>query len=636
MITKEPKQSVGAFQDLYNEANAALPQVDGSINSVNSYFVNLEELIAKDTKFLVLPPIGDNSGENYFDINANTRKITVPTDFRNGAGVKGDQTAEIIYFAIDRYFDYKDLNTVKNIRVEWVNAEGTSGVSDIRSENISSADEFVFTDILKDKIVLGWILDDNITAAAGTVEFAIRFYDPDDNDSLESTEVEYSFSTQPARITINNTLNFDLYEPTLITSGITAEFIKNRISASQADEGDIADIPEPIIYLNIVPTGTNELDNLSFTDDDGIDESTDSYTLRVTASAVNQLSYKLKRTSKTGNVVADDLTEERDFEEVYLETEDSSPVEGKIYYELNEDGDGYDVASSVDFSSGTYYEKYAQYKVEEPGSYAFAISNRVGAYPKTIYSNIAQFPEAETPVISGATGSYNEDDGTYSINLDSDELTMTIDYTTPEKNTTTYQWYHGGDSSEDPGDQIDEATGNSWEAEADVEQYYYVNAFNKRNNKPSSTSNWVTFRVTHEPGVIEDNASNGYVKNFTRTSQNITTATLTFVVDFTEHKEGDETIPAFNRYDQINIYLKRKVNLDADFAPNTDPKLETPVFTLNKSDSPSQTVTVQNSVFSNFKSDDMGTDYYLEVEVIYNNMIKTSVLTSLNVSLYNR
>lgn len=635
MITKEPKQSVAAFQDLYAEANKALPQADGAINSVNSYFVNLKELVKKDIKFLVLPPIGDNSGENYFEINANTRKITVPSDFRNGAGVKGDQTAEIIYFAIDRYFDYKDLNTVKNIRVEWVNAEGISGISDVRGENTTSADELVFTDILKDKIVLGWILDDTITSAAGTVEFAIRFYDPDEDDSLENTEVKYSFSTQPARITINNTLAFNLNEPTLTTSGVTAEFVKNRISESQADEGDIENIPEPIIYLNIVPTGDNELDNLSFTDDDGIDESTDSYTIRVSASAVNQLIYKLKSSPNTGeNIDTDKLTEEKTFEEIYLETTDSSPVEGKIYYELNDDSE-YEVASSVDLGSGTYYEKYAQYEVKTPGSYAFAISNRVGAYSKTIYSNIAQFPEAETPVISGATGSYNEDDGTYAINLDSDELTMTIDYTTPEKNTTTYQWSWANTNNFSNKDIIEEATGKSWDAEADKEQYYFATATNNRNGKDSSVSNIVTFRATHEPGLIEDSTSNGYIKSFSYSGLNhITAATLNLQFNFS----GDEVqqIPAFNRYDKINFYLRRKISTDADFAPDTDPKLETPIFILNKGESPSQTIIIQNSVFANFKSDDLGTDYYLEVEVIYNNMVKTSVLTSYTVSLYNK
>lgn len=625
MITKEPKQSVAAFQDLYAEANKALPQADGAINSVNSYFVNLKELVKKDIKFLVLPPIGDNSGENYFEINANTRKITVPSDFRSGAGVKGDQTAEIIYFAIDRYFDYKDLNTVKNIRVEWVNAEGVSGISDIRGENTTSADELVFTDILKDKIVLGWILDDTITSAAGTVEFAIRFYDPDEDDSLENTEVKYSFSTQPARITINNTLAFNLNEPTLTTSGVTAEFVKNRISESQADEGDIENIPEPIIYLNIVPTGDNELNNLSFTDDDGIDESTNSYTLRVSASAVNQLIYKLKFSSNTDKITDADkqLTKEDSFEEIYLETTDSSPVEGKIYYELNEDSE-YEVASSVDLGSGTYYEKYAQYKVEEPGSYAFAISNRVGAYSKTIYSNIAQFPEAETPVISGATGSYNEDDGTYAINLDSDELTMTIDYTTPEKNTTTYEWYQGNSTNtpEDPGDLIEEATGKSWNADADgsEEQYYFVSAKNNRNGADSPVSNIVTFRATHEP--VAANAD--MISNFSATNSTATSADLSLGFNFS-------TI----NYDKINIYLRRQATIkdSAIPQPETDPKLETPILTINKGE-PTTNFTVPNSQFITFLGNETGVVLYLNIEIIYNNMKNENAITTKTMQLF--
>ena len=86
--------------------------------------------------------------EETFDIDANSRTITVPPSFKHGVGVKGDQVAEIIYFKIDRYFDATDLNT-QNIYIEWENAKGEQGLSKEYVRDIT-------TD--PDHIIFGWPL----------------------------------------------------------------------------------------------------------------------------------------------------------------------------------------------------------------------------------------------------------------------------------------------------------------------------------------------------------------------------------------------------------------------------------------------------------------------------------------------
>lgn len=48
--------------------------------------------------------------EPRFIINANTRKISIPSEF-GFLAVKKDHRAETIYFEIDRYFDDEDLST---------------------------------------------------------------------------------------------------------------------------------------------------------------------------------------------------------------------------------------------------------------------------------------------------------------------------------------------------------------------------------------------------------------------------------------------------------------------------------------------------------------------------------------------
>ena len=57
--------------------------------------------------------------EGNFIINANTRLISVPTDFnKNGVGVVGDNAAETLEFVIDRYFDEYDLAVVERTNGE--------------------------------------------------------------------------------------------------------------------------------------------------------------------------------------------------------------------------------------------------------------------------------------------------------------------------------------------------------------------------------------------------------------------------------------------------------------------------------------------------------------------------------------
>ena len=124
-------------------------KVSYGISSLNEYFQHIKELAAlaigtgsrtgSDPYFLRLP-----LDEPYFEINANTRGITVPGELSQIA-VVGDKLAEIVFFRIDRYYDAVDLNT-REIYIEWELPDGTKGISrdflrDVQSE--------------KDKIIFG-------------------------------------------------------------------------------------------------------------------------------------------------------------------------------------------------------------------------------------------------------------------------------------------------------------------------------------------------------------------------------------------------------------------------------------------------------------------------------------------------
>ena len=109
MITKVTKDNRGLYRALFEKATDALYGVDPTeeeiITSLDDYFVQFKDLVMVDPVFAILP-----LDEPYFEIDADTRVITVPSEFKkNGISVKGDQIAEIVFFTIDRYYDTTDL-----------------------------------------------------------------------------------------------------------------------------------------------------------------------------------------------------------------------------------------------------------------------------------------------------------------------------------------------------------------------------------------------------------------------------------------------------------------------------------------------------------------------------------------------
>ena len=134
--------------------------------------------------------------EPVFEIDANTRIITVPSQFKN-IGVAGDNTAEIIFFSIDRFFDAIDFGA-PNIKavIEWHRTTGNNQDSYVDEAYIKELT------LENNKVLIGWVIDDRITEEPGAIEFAIRLY------IQEGKEIVYSFSTSTAKVNIIKTLNF--------------------------------------------------------------------------------------------------------------------------------------------------------------------------------------------------------------------------------------------------------------------------------------------------------------------------------------------------------------------------------------------------------------------------------------------
>lgn len=205
MIVKT-SNNVSIYTHLFEQASQALAQVPGIdendriIGNIDEYFAVIQDLAPLDPIFTILP-----ADEEFFHIDANTRQIKIPKSFANGASVVGDESAEIIYFDIDRYFDIQDLASTK-IFVQCHTPDDKNYLCDVINVTTKFPDS--------DKLVFGWPLTNELTAVPGNLQFAVRFYnrkgDIDSNLAGNQNQLVYSFSTLTHIIKINQTLNFNL------------------------------------------------------------------------------------------------------------------------------------------------------------------------------------------------------------------------------------------------------------------------------------------------------------------------------------------------------------------------------------------------------------------------------------------
>lgn len=252
-------------------------KVDGvyphGINSLNTYFSWIKDLVDMGTgtleidrgekdaddnlilskvdydgmKFTILP-----LDEDVFTIDANTRRITVPTSFaNNGISVQSDEISEVIYFKVDRFYDATDLY-MQDIMIEWKAPNGFSGYS---VPTIKILDETA------NYVVFGWALSSKITSKAGNITFAVRFYQYDQ----ELSKIKYSLSTLTQTAKIMPNIDLDVAKllegstvPNYIAIKDSANAITERLqNSSTGNSGDKAVEPETKDeFFSVDPTNT--------------------------------------------------------------------------------------------------------------------------------------------------------------------------------------------------------------------------------------------------------------------------------------------------------------------------------------------------------------------------------------------
>lgn len=142
------------------------------------------------TKKAILLP----TDEQIYDINLNTKKISVPKYL----SVKNDHQAETIYFKFDRYYENVDLATTSCI-VKYTNAEKNSFIYPVPFYDLENA-------INENKIIIPWCIQGQATKKAGTIKFSITFFKVNAEHKLS-----YALNTMVAESEILQGQNDELY-----------------------------------------------------------------------------------------------------------------------------------------------------------------------------------------------------------------------------------------------------------------------------------------------------------------------------------------------------------------------------------------------------------------------------------------
>lgn len=179
-----------------DEGNEVLDEQGNVImQTVNPY--NNKPLLS-----IILP-----SDERTFDIDLASRTISVPTFL----SVAKDHRAETVYFLVDRYYEYKDLATT-SCMIEFINAEGKGGFYPVPFYDITSYPRYFSGDdeniVHEAKMIIPWCIEGDVTAAAGPVQFVVRFYNLDETN----TTFVYNIRTKVATAEVLGTLDGQILE----------------------------------------------------------------------------------------------------------------------------------------------------------------------------------------------------------------------------------------------------------------------------------------------------------------------------------------------------------------------------------------------------------------------------------------
>ena len=361
-------------------------QIIQPFTSLEQYFTRLGTLVAhadNPIQYLMLP-----LDEPCLEVNANTRDITIPADFKKyGVSVQGDVIAETLFLRIDRFFDCMDFLETEAY-VQWKLKDGTEGASkipyvDYKSEHSAG------------KLILVWPLTGAITAQDGNLQFSLRFL------KRRGSDITYSWNSLPCTLAIKKALNPDVdYKEFDDASSLFKLAIENSKHTSSGDDVDAPSFTAPgydfdldeVAYL----TAQNQL------------------LLKGQAWIADQgsLTYNWKYTNLDNTIVENPIPASAAKAAAFELTKDTEPKTNKVYYLRDEDAVpyGYREIPHKDFDehkAAGLYERYAEYLI-----------------------TAGEGPSAEAPGV--VTGTY-ELEAIHKLGFDSEDAVLKVKVPGPEK-----------------------------------------------------------------------------------------------------------------------------------------------------------------------------------------------------------
>ena len=493
MITKYKDSVRLAYQKLYEDINKA-SNGEIQIDNLESFFGYIQEIGELDKKFLRLP-----LDEPLFEIDANSRKITIPSDFAaNGLSVQGDHLAETVFFSIDRYFDYMDLNNC-NIRINWK-------IGDVSGQSVNFSKS---VDAEPGKIIFGWPVAKDLTGKSGTLSFAVEFYIERDN------VISYSLNTLISTINIKEGLV--LINPTVINVN---DDILNMLQNSSFGEGE-AEVPDLAWLTNGLVTNPDSTVALEFINlagnaiDNGDSQTLSSVPVKLYARAQAGAA-DIKYSTPAGK---DDPVDEYVLVSKKDDDDNRIPLDPSGTYYVKE-GSVYNIASSEDIrtwnnpeiaipNKSELYARYSTIEVNGVGEYYIQAQGIIfdkdnkkigqGALKSTPVV-ICPEPDAPAKITITSNNSDLEDEG-YDIDL---SMADSVAFLTGNEVTltATASGYDNKDAYEAPAVGV--------EPKALVQYIWYKDG----NETPVNTSKWIRSTQNHSFAVREEGKYIVGVKTF--------------------------------------------------------------------------------------------------------------------------
>lgn len=405
---------------------------------------------------------------------------------------------------IDRYFDAVDLNNTE-IYIEWETpkSKATGTVTKSVSEPYLKVidDENYYG-----KLIFGWALSEAITKDSGTLKFAVRFIQRDNQN-----KIVYSFNTLTSQVTIHPNLGTDMATAIENADNCNARLLE-RIQESEVVGGAKAKVPYFLLDLVILEEGYDIEDNHT----DG------SYTLYAVATAddTGAVSYVWRRgelnpdNSEEGTWV--DITEGDSLEMIPLTEEELIAFEYKLpvsrVYHIGTSADDtteldrglYDLKASFTDKNQpipTIYERRACLVVTEYGLYKAEARNRIFNSLTKADSNTVIFKRPDDIVmVEGETTDK------HIIGVESAILNPQFEASTGDH---FFQWYRASKVEDEFAplenivDGTDLAKQQSYIA---TEPGFYQLVITRIRNRAETTAESIKYRVTNAPVIPEPTA----------------------------------------------------------------------------------------------------------------------------------